>query len=904
MDGTRTPDITIAEAVDQLLGNVIVDGIERTRRIAVDKLALQLSADGPLNDRLALAEDGISEVAADLATTATGLAAELATRAAADTALDGRLTAVEGIAAIGINWTTQRVEGRATANVDLATGLVNGQALNGLVVQTGKFYFLPVQTDPTQNGLYVGVAAGAATRAVWADAAAELAHIGFVLQGGTVGTGERWTLPLAAGAINLGVTALAFAETGIEPGYAAELSTARGGAASLGERLDATGDREKNVAGKGYYEELFGDNDSMVATNITDGAAVAYVLTHTASGAQIAQTTGGNRVVLYSTRNKIGGRHTRFRYRAAVTSYPTSCRVGFTLSDGVNKSTFLLSNAGIISILGTGASTISTSGPTFANGDVIDFLVNVHDDGTVYVQVFKNNQAPYSFSVAGVPIGSTMSFAQSSGTGTSTVIHSLTELASIGVLADDFGRSRQDERVGSGDLGLMAAVGWALRAMLRNKPTGWTPTIPSDRLFYLWGTTYIANVDLKLASVLSPHDPDVIKIYVDIATGSDINVGSSTSPLKSINAAMARCLAGSKAIVYVKGGLYDFDNCWKSVAPASSTIAVVSWDGVPVISSMHDAGLVWAPDAGTTYVATFAGRVVNVWDAKTANLTADGDYGRLPIAASQAACEATPGSYFIAGTSIYVNAADGRSLVGDTDLRIYKKHASTTANDTNGNYQVLGGTIYLQGIHFEGGLSPFFNRLSDPAFKQNVYPRDCTFKYGGTDNFDINGDTLCILQNCISAWSAQDGNNYHAIFGSAAPQVIEVGCVGRWNGTDTAGTNNGSTMHEGGWIIRVNGLYHHNQNRNVHDIGNSFSWNMGCTARDSTSGVNSVNFASGLATEVPGTLMFLDGCTSSGSTFDLDAGTGSTIKTFNLTSAGNNRSGGAFSGTITNYVPA
>ncbi|MER8387322.1 hypothetical protein NKH14_17695 [Mesorhizobium sp. M1380] len=832
-------------------------------------------------------------------------------------ALDTRVVTVEGtiapIPAEIINLTTRVTAAEATiltgvkplsASVRLATTgnitLSGEQTIDGTLTSASDVSVWK-QADPKQNGVYTS-GAGAWTRRTDLDTGAELLGSRFMVREGTTYGGyilanTNTTAPL------VGTDNITFTEyQKADPSVTAEVTTARAGAASVGARLDAAADQKKQMAGLGYLQELFGDNNNMVATNITDGATPAYVATALTTGLQIAQTTGGNRIVLYSTRNKIGGRHTRFRCRQTITSFPSSCRVGFSLFDGTNRSTFTLSNAGIISRVGTGAATISTSGPTFANGDVIEWRVDVYDDGTIYVQLFKNSEAPYSFGATGVPVGDVLSLAQSSGTGTSTVIHLLPKESSFDSLIDDFGRSRQDERIGASEMGDLAAARLLLQTMRRNTPVGWTPTISSARKFYFSGAVYFGNVNLTLAQVLPVYDPDVIKLYVDIATGSDINIGSAASPLKSKTAALARCLAGSKAIVYVKGGLYDFDNCWKSAVPASSTIAVVSWDGVPVISSMHDAGLVWALDSGTTYVATFAGRVVNVWDAKTANLTADGDYGRLPIASTLANCRSTPASYFVSGTSIYVNTIDGRAP--DADIRVYKKHATTTANDTNGNYQTRNGTIYLEGIYFEGGVSPFFNRIDDPAYKMNVYARDCTFKYGGTDNFDINGDTYCVLQNCIAAWSAQDGFNYHAIFGSAAPQVIEISCIGRYNGTDTAGTNNGSTIHEGGCIIRVNGLYHHNQNRNVHDIGGSFSWNMGCTARDSTSGINSSNFVAGLVGENPGTQTWLDGCTSSGSLFQLEAGDLSTIRTFNLTASGANRTGTNYAGTITTYVPA
>ncbi|RWC04211.1 MAG: SGNH/GDSL hydrolase family protein [Mesorhizobium sp.] len=152
-------------------------------------------------------------------------------------ALDERVDIVEALAVSGIRWITQRIEARSTGNVDLATGLVNGQTLNGVTVETGKFYFLGSQTLPAQNGLYIGVAAGTATRAAFADTAAELAYIGFLLQGGSAGAGERWMLPLAVADITLETTALVFAPAGIEVSVTSEVVVARNGEATLNEGI-------------------------------------------------------------------------------------------------------------------------------------------------------------------------------------------------------------------------------------------------------------------------------------------------------------------------------------------------------------------------------------------------------------------------------------------------------------------------------------------------------------------------------------------------------------------------------------------------------------------------------------------------------------------------------------------
>jgi hypothetical protein len=114
-------------------------------------------------------------------------------------------------AAIGVKWTPNTIRVRSTANVVIATALENGDTLNGVTLATGNHVFLGSQTAPAENGIYTVVASGAASRATFADTAAELAVIGFRISEGTVGAGEQWTLPLASSAITVGTTALNFA---------------------------------------------------------------------------------------------------------------------------------------------------------------------------------------------------------------------------------------------------------------------------------------------------------------------------------------------------------------------------------------------------------------------------------------------------------------------------------------------------------------------------------------------------------------------------------------------------------------------------------------------------------------------------------------------------------------------
>lgn len=157
------------------------------------------------------------------------------------TVIDAEIAELAALATAGIKWlpaATGTIRVRSTANVAIASGLVNGLTLNGVVLATGNFVFLGSQTNPAENGLYTVVASGAASRATFADSAAELSYIGFLIQSGTVGAGESWTLPIAAASITLGTTPLTFSQTGVADPYAAEITAARGGEVDLDTRLD------------------------------------------------------------------------------------------------------------------------------------------------------------------------------------------------------------------------------------------------------------------------------------------------------------------------------------------------------------------------------------------------------------------------------------------------------------------------------------------------------------------------------------------------------------------------------------------------------------------------------------------------------------------------------------------
>lgn len=110
---------------------------------------------------------------------------------------------------------------------------------------------------------------------------------------------------------------------------------------------------------------------------------------------------------------------------------------------------------------------------------------------------------------------------------------------------------------------------------------------------------------------------------------------------------------------------------------------------------------------------------------------------------------------------------------------------------------------------------------------------NCEFEEGrSSDTVDMDILGLAVMWNCKANYGFRDGFNYHAVGGhSSVAWVFEYNCEGHWNGRDTGGTNNGSTVHESIKIVRVNCEYSNNQNRNIHDINNSNSFNVAVNSR-------------------------------------------------------------------------
>ena len=100
----------------------------------------------------------------------------------------------------------------STANITIASALTNGSTIDGVVVATGNRVLLKNQTTASQNGIYVVVASGAASRSTDADTSAKVTTGMYVfVSEGTVSADMGYVLT-TNDAITLGTTALSFTQ--------------------------------------------------------------------------------------------------------------------------------------------------------------------------------------------------------------------------------------------------------------------------------------------------------------------------------------------------------------------------------------------------------------------------------------------------------------------------------------------------------------------------------------------------------------------------------------------------------------------------------------------------------------------------------------------------------------------
>ena len=342
--------------------------------------------------------------------------------------------------------------------------------------------------------------------------------------------------------------------------------------------------------------------------------------------------------------------------------------------------------------------------------------------------------------------------------------------------------------------------------------------------------------------------------YVSTA-GSDSNDGlTAGAPLRRIATAYNKADVVEIRIAAGVYGVSSTQNMTKNISLIGS--------GTVIYGGFVDPGtLTFALDG--TYTHTYKATRSNVGMVRdTLSADANGDTASLTLRTSAADVEANPGSWYLDGSNVlWIRRADG-AAVTDTNCRIYFSSVNRVVTFSGAN------TFYVENVQFEGGNLTGAVLVDYTTGVPTFYGNGCSFKYcQGANGFSTYG-AITYLQNCVAARNYDDGFNYH-LDGAFLPYAVEINCTGRDNGS-AADIDNGSSIHDGGSIVRLMGDYARNVGRNVHDVtSGTTSWNLGCYAHDSTSAVNDCNWAVGTG-GADTAKMWLDTCRSSGSATDIE----------------------------------
>lgn len=187
----------------------------------------------------------------------------------------------------GVKW-KDPVRVASTADVATATGLENGDTIDGVVLATNDRVLLKNQSTPAQNGIYVAVASGAASRSTDADAASEINGATVFVSAGAANTGRQYTQ--SATVVTLGTDTVTWALISAGQSYTAgtgldlagsEFSVEPGGVGTTQIATDGVGSDEIAANAVGSSEIAA---DAVGASEIASGAVDTTELSATVTG--------------------------------------------------------------------------------------------------------------------------------------------------------------------------------------------------------------------------------------------------------------------------------------------------------------------------------------------------------------------------------------------------------------------------------------------------------------------------------------------------------------------------------------------------------------------------------------------------------------------------------------------
>lgn len=270
----------------------------------------------------------------------------------------------------GLDWKAS-VRVASTANVTIASGLEDGDTIDGVTLATGDRVLLKDQSTASQNGIYVVVASGAASRATDADADAEVTG-GFAVwvNEGTANGDTGWVLT-TNDPITVGSTSLTFTQ------FNSGSVTAGSGLTKTGSTIDVGTASTARIV-------VNADNIDLATTGISGGTYTSITIDTYGRATAGADIITSNGLVARTASSTFTNR-----------SVAAGTGISVTNGDGVSGNPTVAIDASVVvkkyaTDIGDGATTSITVTHNLGTRDVI---VQLRDNSSPYSYVFANVSA-------------------------------------------------------------------------------------------------------------------------------------------------------------------------------------------------------------------------------------------------------------------------------------------------------------------------------------------------------------------------------------------------------------------------------------------------------------------------------------------------------------------------------
>jgi len=388
--------------------------------------------------------------------------------------------------------------------------------------------------------------------------------------------------------------------------------------------------------------------------------------------------------------------------------------------------------------------------------------------------------------------------------------------------------------------------------------------------------------------------------YVDPVGGNDANSGLTWGlRKKSIGDTMrtaAVAAVPSRILLYAGNGPF-----WRQMSMSDDSIARTNAQTIVIeaICGRAQVGpfdnLTWSATLTKSFTAARSNslRVVN-----TAKLDNRGLPTEYVWAADAAAVDATAGTWFTDGASVWVHPHGDEVATLD--------NCKVIVGAINFKWQ-SNADLLIRGVDFIGGNSGGLQILGGSTNK--IIADDCTFLFsamsntynGGTtisDNVQVRGCGLFAAFNCESHAASKDGFNFHSE-SAVKPTALMVNCKANYNGISPSQSNNGFTTHDGITGVSIGCDWTGNNGTGSGHIGDGTSiWSVGDVAGSSAGDVptgGGITYA-GFGVWSGAAKMWLDSCRDIGAEIGVYAGSGGAA-----VYTRNHRGSGQRGGDVTTY---